>query len=174
MSKLQSSIIYQESIAKRFSKTEYYRAQDKNMKTWQHIINQKRKLSIPKLEFVTNLIGYYKDKSKDYTRATGKILHGIYEKNKKAIISGTQGKNTNFIEIVAKPETLLLAYRAIKANKGAMTRGSEKSIEEVKNMTPDQQELYINSISFPDKFSLSDILLTSRLIQKGVYAWGAS
>lgn len=95
MSKLKSSIIYQESIAKRFSKTEYYKAQDKNMKTWQHIVNEKRKLSTLKLEFVTNLIGYYKDKSKDYTSSSGKILHGIYEKNKKAIISGTKVKNTN-------------------------------------------------------------------------------
>jgi len=55
-----------------------------------------------------------------------------------------------------------------------MTKGSEKSKEEIGNMTPDQHELYVNSLSFPDKFSLSDILLASRLLQKGAYPWGAS
>lgn len=174
MKKLKSTIIYQENLAKKFSKTEYYKTQDKNMKTWQHILNEKRKLSTPRLEFITNLIDYYKNKSKDYTSSTGKILYGIYEKNKKAITHGNQIKNTNLTEIIAKPETLLLAYKTIKGNKGAMTQGSVKSTEDIKTMTPEQRELYYNSLEFPDKFSMADILLTSKLIKKGIYPWGSS
>lgn len=47
------------------------------------------------------------------------------EKNKKAAIhNGQEVLNTNLLEIIAKPETLLLAYRAMKGNKGALTPGN--------------------------------------------------
>jgi retron-type reverse transcriptase len=41
-------------------------------------------------------------------------------------------------------------------------------------MTTEQQELYLRSLRFPDKFSLYDVLLTSQLIKKGLFPWGSS
>lgn len=172
--KIKSTIIFNKKIAKRFSKTEYYQSQAINMKTYDEIERDKLRLSTPRSDIITGLIDYYKNKASSWTSSTGRILYGIYEKNKKAAKGGAPVNNSNLLQVLAKPETLLLAYRAIKSNEGALTKAAEKSQQEIENMTEEQRKLYFKSQSFPDKFSLSDVILTSKLLQKGIYPWGSS
>lgn len=62
---------------------------------------------------------------------------------------GTQTTNTctnsNRISLLAKPETLLLAYRTIRGNKGALTPGGDKTEAENNNMDAEQREIYYKS-----------------------------
>lgn len=44
----------------------------------------------------------------------------------------------------------------------------------MKKMTPEQNEFSLKSLTFPDKFSLYDVLLTSKLLKKEMYPWGSS
>lgn len=69
---------------------------------------------------------------------------------------------------------LLLAYKATKGNKGALTQAANKTRQEIDNMNEEQKDLYFKSITFPDKFSLNDVLNTSFLLKRGLYPWGIS
>lgn len=68
------------------------------------IQKEKIRLSTPRLEMIDNLINYYKTKSENWNSSTGKILHGIYERNKAAALEDKEIKNTNLLEVIAKPE----------------------------------------------------------------------
>ena len=82
--------------------------------------------------------------------------------------------NSNFLQIISKPEILLLAYRSIKGNKGSMTKGLILPKEEVEKMTPEQRILYLRSFTFPDEISLFDFYIEANLLGKEQYPWGSS
>lgn len=173
--KLKSKFTFDAKIAKRFSKTKYYKAQAKNMAMYDYIEKEKTRVSTPKWEVVTNLLEKYTQKGlAGFESSTAKILKGIYEKNKTAVLSKETVINTNLIQVIAKPEILLLAYRAIRVNKGALTKGGYQSESTLANFTEKQRKLYYNSKVFPDKFSLQDVFLACRLLRKGLYPWGTS
>ena len=77
--------------------------------------------------------------------------------------------NSNFLQIISKPEILLLAYRSIKGNKGSMTKGLILPKEEVEKMTPEQRILYLRSFTFPDEISLFDFYIEANLLGKEQY-----
>jgi len=170
-----STITYDQEIAKRLSKTEYYAAESSNMRMYEFIQKEKSRLSTPKWDYISRLITFYKELgSDDWVSPTGKTLLGLYKKNKSAAIQGRAATNTNLLKVLAKPELLLLAYRAIRGNKGALTKAAQVSSEQFSSYTDEQKTLYFKSNTFPDKFSLEDVLLTSRLLSKGLYPWGSS
>ena len=103
---------------------------------------------------------------------TALVLQGIYEKNKRAVVCEKIAPNRRLLSIVSNPETLMLAYREIKGNKGALTPGAEVSEEAYNNMTSMQKELYLKSNKFPDGMNLYYIMLISKLLRKGKYPWG--
>jgi hypothetical protein len=57
---------------------------------------------------------------KGQNSSMGKILFGLYKNNKDAVLNNKKVINTKLIDIIAKPETLLMSYRAISSNKGAL------------------------------------------------------
>jgi len=172
--KLKSTIVYNKKIAKKLMKSDYYQAQAKNLKQWEHIENEKIRLSTPKWERIDELIQYYRNLGFTKLSSTGLVLQGIYNRNKTAVSNGESIKNTNLISVIAKPETILLAYREIKGNSGALTKAAEVSKEDYAKMDDEQKVLYARSLTFPDGISLYDIYAISRLIKTGRYPWGAS
>jgi RNA-directed DNA polymerase len=130
-------------------------------------------LSRPRVQIITDLIEYYKELGETYESSTGKIFLGINKKNKEAAAQRETATNSNLFQIISKPETLLLAYRSIKGNKGSMTKGSILPKEEVEKMTPEQRILYLRSFTFPDKISLFDFYIAANLLGKGQYPWGS-
>lgn len=171
---LASTIQYSLKIAKGLCKIDYYKAHEKNMKMYEFLEQEKRRLSTPKIEMITNLINSYKEWGETYESPEGKILLGIYNKNKEAAINKQTATYTNLLQILGKPETLLIAYKAIKGNQGAMTKGSILSKDVIESMTSVQRELYLKSLTFPDKISLYDFYTTSTLLSEGLYPWGSS
>lgn len=171
---LRAEITFDKDIAKRLCKFDYYRAQDKNMKMYEYLENEKRRLSTPKTSLISELIIKWKTMGDTFKSPVGKTLLGIYNKNKKAAQEGKIAMNTNIIDIISKPEALLLAYRAIKGNKGALTKASILPKHKIDQMTEDQKTLYAQSITFPNKFSLHDVYLAAEFIKKGLYPCGSS
>nr|YP_009492356.1 putative HNH endonuclease [Stauridium tetras]AWI68957.1 putative HNH endonuclease [Stauridium tetras] len=173
--KLESTFEFDLQQAKGSDKIDYYKTQTLYMRMYNEIEKQKIKVATPKWEYVSGLLEYYKNLGEsEWKSPTGKILLGLYNKNKQAALDETKVSNTNLMSIISKPEMLLLAYKTIKGNKGALTKGGEMSKGEWNKLTEEQRELYLNSLSFPDKFNMKDILLTSKLIKKGLYPWGCS
>ena len=176
--KLQSTSTFNKKIAKSFIKTKYYEAQAKKMA--EHLDSEKVRLSTPKWEVITDLIEHYKELASTTRSSTGKVLLGIYNKNKEAVGTSPNKRtvkmaiNSKLLSIVSRPETLLLAYRMIKGNKGIMTKVSSLSKEEFNNLNPIQKEFYLKSMTFPDNLSFYDFFLASLLLKKGWYPWGTS
>lgn len=172
--KVKATLNFDKKEAKRMTKVAYYRAQAKNQKMEEFIEKEKARLSTPKWETISKLIDFYKQLGENNQSSIAKTLLGIFLKNKKAAQKRSTAINSNLVSIIAKPETLLLAYHAIKGNKGAMTDAGRMTKEEFNKLEDDQKELYMKSLTFPDKISLYDFQLISRLIQKEKYPWGVS
>lgn len=172
--KLYAKSIFNKDNAKRMMNISYYRAQAINQKNYEFIEKEKARLSTLPWEKITEKIANYKKLAETKPSTLGKILKGIFEKNKKANLNNKKAINSNITSIIAKPETLMLAYKLIKGNKGAMTPGEEMDRKKYESMDNDQRFLYLRSLSFPDGISLGDIILTSKLLRKGKYIWGTS
>lgn len=80
----------------------------------------------------------------------------------------------NLLQIISKPETLLLPYWDIQGNKGAFTQCQRLKKDKIEKMTTEQKELYFRSLTFLDKFSLYDGIWTTELLKKGLYQCGSS
>jgi hypothetical protein len=52
----------------------------------------------------------------------------LYKKNLDAVIKNNEVNTTNLLIIVSQVETLLLASREIRGNKGALTRAADRSL----------------------------------------------
>lgn len=172
---LKATVAYSKKIAKSYTKVSYFKAQQKNMKDWDFIQQEKKRLSTPRIQMITDIINKFKEKGENnWQSPAAKTLKGIYNKNLDAVLKNENVKNHKILNIVASPEMLLLAYKAIKGNRGALTQAATKTAQEIENMSEEQKTLYFNSITFPDKFSLDDVLTTSSLLKKGMYPWGIS
>lgn len=172
---LQSTIAYDKKIAMGLSKTAYYEAQAKNMAMYDYIVSEKEILATPKWDYVSKLLDAYKTLGDNgWESPVGRLLQGIYNKNSSAAIKKEGALNTHLMDILGKPEILLLAYKFIKGNKGALTKASYLGLETTNSFTQDQTDFYYKSNIFPDGFSLQDIFVASKLLRKGLYPWGAS
>lgn len=173
--KLKSNFTFDKKTARRFMNIEYYKAQSEYSKKYELIEAEKRRLSTPRWDRVTQILSDFRSLGRTgFICSTGKALHGIYNKNVRAVKTSKPVLNQNLLKLLAKPELLLMAYREIRGNKGALTPAADKDPNDIKNMTPEQQEIYYKSKIFPDGFSIADVILVSRLIRKGLYPWGAS
>jgi len=146
------------------------------MKNFTHLEAEKKRRGTHRWGFVTEILDGFKRKGYDGPRSSVAVtLHKIYEKNS-AMVKGLRpfGKTTNVIKVISRPETLMLAYKRLKRNKGAMTRSADVSASVFNSYSPAQKELFFKKRIFPDGFSLRDIYLTSRLLRKGNYPWGSS
>jgi retron-type reverse transcriptase len=172
--KLVANIKFNAKLAQRLVDASYYRAQGINMREYEKLEKEKIKLSTLPWETITTLLKQFKKSAEEEKSEVGRILVGLYEKNKRAATNNVSCVNTKLLSIVSKPEILMIAYRSIRGNKGALTPGAEVSTETYNNMTTEQKELYLKSLRFPDGISLYYINLMSKLLQKGIYPWGTS
>lgn len=144
--KLKAKLKFDPLVAKKMMNTRYYVAQSINIKQYEFLEKEKSKLATLPWEYVTNLLDLYKEKGHTIKSKIGKLLVGIYNKNKANVIKGKEVKNTQLLSILAKPEMLLLGYKAIKRNKGALTLGANVSKEQfnhprAKNSIPKKSKI---------------------------------
>jgi len=173
--KLQSTSTLNKKQAKAMCKIDYYKTQARNIKIYEFLESEKSRLGTPRSETITTLIEYYKTKGEEEWKSSiGKSLLGLYKKNKEHALKNENAINSNLMSIIARPEMLLLAYKQFKGKKGAMTSAGQISTDKFLKLNQEQKKLYLRSITFPDKFNLEDVILTAKLLRKGLYPWGTS
>ncbi len=119
---LKANISYDVGIARQYHRTEYYVAMAHDTRNIQKRMLAKRKYSTPRRDHVTKLMIQYKNKLEEKSRGVWKILRGIYIKNANAAFSNSPPINCHRITLVSSIPMLLLAYRKIRPNRGAMTK----------------------------------------------------
>ena len=165
---------YNKEAARKLMDLRYYKAQAIDSRQYQLIQEAKARLSTKRWDYISNLIDFYKDKGFNENSQVGKVLQGIYNKNKDAVLKGKQVMNTQLLSVLATPEMLLLGYKAIKGNKGALTPAAEISKEKFNSLTQPQKIVYFKSLRFPNGINMYSVLLMSDLLKKGLYVWGSS
>ncbi len=174
--KLKATLPFNYGVAKKLMNIAYYRSSSKNMKEYVKIEKEKRRRATKRWSFVSRVLDQYKASGHDGPRSSAaKALRGIYNNNI-AYAKGTKPfrKTTKLINIVAKPEVLLLAYKKIKRNRGALVLDADVDTHTFNNYTPKQKDMFFRKKTRPDGFSLEDVYLASYLIRRGKYPWGSS
>jgi len=174
-SNLLSKLPFIKKDAMRAMPMDYYKAQFQNLKNTAFIETEKKRLGTPKWGYVTDLLLNYKHRGYNEQSITGKILTKIFEKNKE-IALGTRPfcKTQNVLSVIARQETLIIAYGRVKRNQGALTRAANISASVKNNMNSQANKLYYRTRLAPDGICLKDFYLASFLILKGTYPWGSS
>lgn len=177
--RLYSSAVYNKKKAKSLAKVEYYIAMGKDIKALAHRETEKIRVRTPQWEHVTDLLEEWRMKGEDPDKkiVTGKILLGIYKANLKAALSvsdNTPPVHYNIINLVSRPELLLLAYTKIRGNSGAFAKASWFSKNDWINLSPEGRACALRGLEFPDGISLASFFFISSLLRKGLYPWGVS
>lgn len=169
-----SPAIYSDAAAQRASRIDYYQAMGKDIKDYAYRQSEKRRLSTTQWGYVTNLLNFWKSVGSKKI-VTGQILLRIYEVNKVAALARAPAPtHRDLISLLARPELLLLAYRKIRGNDGAFTKGSWYSEETWETMNEEARAAALHFVELPDGISLASIHFISSLIKKGIYPWGVS
>lgn len=173
--KLLAKLPFIKEEAKKAMSMAYYIAQSQNLKSTEHILSEKKRLGTPKWGYVTQLLLSFKSKGFAETSTSGKILSKIFEKNKEMMLGRRpSGKTQNVLQLIARQETLVLAYGRIKRNRGALTKAASLSRGIQNALGPESRKLYFGTRLAPDGLCLKDFDLASFLILKGSYPWGSS
>lgn len=153
----------------------YYLAQFRNWKDIGFIEADKKRLGTPRWGHVTEILNSFKKRGFQEQSVSAKILSKIFQKNKEIAQEVRPFEKTQkVLQLIARQETLLLAYRRVKKNKGALTRAAELSSGIYSRLGAQQKKLYTSTKLAPDGLSLCDFDLTSFLVLKGEYPWGTS
>lgn len=92
---LKATVAYSKKIAKSYSKVSYFKAQQKNMKDWDFIQQEKRRLSTPKIQLITDIINKFKEKGEsNWQSPAAKTLKGIFNKNLDAVLKKRKSKKS--------------------------------------------------------------------------------
>jgi len=116
---LLAQLPYDKKEARKNMNLAYYIAQSKNIKDTAYILGEKSRLGTPRWYYVTKILQRFRKMGFYWSSPTAKILYAIYKKNC-AMAKGEIPfeKTKNVLSIIARQETLLLAYKRVKGNRG--------------------------------------------------------
>lgn len=123
--RLRATSIFKKKEAISSSGLDYYKAMGQDIKQMAYRESEKMRLSTPKWEYVTRLLNQWKYSGTTKRSVGARILLGIFNVNNRAALSSLPPPDhSNIINVVSRPEILLLAYRKVRGNKRAFTKGS--------------------------------------------------
>lgn len=173
--KLKSNIKYCNSIAKRYHCMEYYSAMAYQQKNISKMEKEKRKFATSRNKHVSNWIKKYKNERLQKSKGMLNRLRNIYLSNQHSVFHNKEfTKNTNLLYVVSSIPILMTAYRKIRGNKGATTKGSPLSTQKYKKLNPSQRDFYNKTLPTPDGMNNTIFSITSKLLRQGKYPWGTS
>lgn len=177
--KLVATIIYNKDTARTFHDTSYYEALESEIKRLPlRKVQQNSYISPFRKKKVDQFLDYWRSIYVKKQNAMGNILKGIYNRNMSYAFN-TQGglpyrKHTNILSLISSPTMLAYCYKQISKNTGASTLGYFLSDKRYNSLIG-QQKSYINKTFYtPDGINKYTFLMTSKLLKKGLYPWGAS
>jgi retron-type reverse transcriptase len=173
--KLRSQIVFNKKIAIRLTKSDYYKVLGDDVRTLPSREKEKSKYSTTRKDKVTKLIKHYKELLESKSQGTFHVLKGIYNTNIMAARKmSPPPKHTNLVSLAASIPNLIVAYRQIRSNKGAMTLGAMLSYHKTRVLNPLQRRLLSSTSNSPDGISYWHFKCTSDLLKQGKYPWGSS
>jgi hypothetical protein len=176
-----ANFTFNKKTAIKFSKTAYYQARVQNIKMYTHIQNEKRRLSTYKRNKVRQLIKKWVSSIETGPPAIMRALDNIKKRNisyalklkhnKPESISPFR-KHSNLIGIISHPTLLMLAYRNIRGNKGAMAKAGPLKPKMITRLNSQQKKQFKELKDAPDGISGKKLLFVLKLLRKGIYPWG--
>lgn len=172
---MKSKIKYNKKIADSFHDTRYYECIAEDIKNTEFMENERKRLGTGKRKDVSDIITEKRNfKVVNIFRA----FLGIYLKNKILVEKSNDidicVKNSDLLNIVASPEMLINSYARIRKNKGATTLAHTMKEEDLKDLDKIQKEILIELENGVDGINIDTFEITSKLLKKGKYPWGAS
>lgn len=173
--KQESTITYTKKTALSYHDTGYYQAMSDN-------VSHYAQKQLDKILLRTNWKDDVSEILKECTTAGEtridpcfKVLQRIYERNIDVAKKEEEPPiHQDLINLVAHPSTLILAYRTIRKNKGALTKGAQIPHEELKKMTEEKRLQAKEWDELPDGMSTEVLSEMSKLIKTGKWKWGYS
>jgi len=176
--KLKTSVVslIEEKDPSRFHKSiDYYNSLAMDIKNIKTIKRENAQLKTEKKIEITEKIREYRNKAITEPEKIFKVLKGIYNKNVNcATTAQAPPKHKDLLNIVAHPSMLILAYKKIKGNKGATTKGASPPPEWWNGFKDEDKKDLKKLLGLPTGMSLQQIYIISELIKKGKYKWGYS
>lgn len=172
--KIKSNIKYDKNKVGKYHDTRYYEKLQDNIERAQLLKEEKNKFATQNKEHITKSIEEYKKKKDEKSEKIAHKLKTIYEKNIQCAYKNKKVINARLINILASIPLLIISYKKVRKNKGAMTPGYTFSEQDYEQLKSEQRNLYNKTIDAPDGMNMSVFKLASRLIRKGEYPWGPS
>lgn len=173
---MKSNIIYNKKIAKKFHDVRYYISQEDDIMNLQYREDEKKRLKTIKKQDVTDKIKIAIKSRYNTLEKVPIILQKIYEKNQKYAFreNSIEPINSDIFSLLHSTTLLLIAYKKIRKNKGAVSDTSDKSDDEYKKLDADQKNYINRTLNAPDGIDMEIIQTTSKLIKENKYPWGTS
>lgn len=165
-----------EKDSSRFHKSyAYYESLAKNYRITRYLDKEKVRLHTNPQSNVTNKINLLTSLAQQDEGGIFAVLKNIYHKNLAATAKRKAPPlHNDILNIVAHPDILIVAYKKIKPNKGATSKGAQPPLEWWNKVKEEDKEGVKRILTMPDGISLKEILLISQLIKQGKYQWGYS
>lgn len=173
--RLRSLIAYNQRNAAKFHDVRYYLSQQIDTRNQEYKLNLKRNLAVTHKKIITEIIENYKEYAKNYTNKAWLILNGIHKRNVVAALKNeAPPTHSDLMGLVSSLPMLLIAYKQVRKNKGAMTLAFHLSKDRKRNLSRYQISFLNKTFGMPDGMSVKLLNVTSDLIKSGRYPWGAS
>lgn len=174
--KLLSNIVYNSKIAKRFHDVQYYETMAVDTLLLPYRKDEKKRYRSRRRGIVTAKILRYRSRLEEKAEGVFDKLGSLFKNNSLYAFERQADPpiNSNLLYLTSSVPMLITAYRKIRKNKGAMTPAWTISNDRHNRMNAQQKRLLIKGFKAPDGMSNKIFLLTSRLLRKGLYPWGAS
>lgn len=172
---LKATFTFSKKIARRFHDIRYYDVTGREIKNYAHRKLQKSIYSTRRRERITNLIEKYKTLLEYKEQGMFRQLRGIFDKNmKSAFQEGEKPRHSNLLYLVSSVPLLMTSYKAVRKNKGALTKAWILSANRYNKLSGFQRSFLNKTFKSPDRVSNNIFQITSWLLRRGLYPWGAS
>lgn len=173
--RMRSLISYNLRTAANYHDLRYYLSRQEEIKHQNYKLELKARLSAAHKKIVTDMIYYYKEHAEKYTQKAWFIIDGIYRRNVVAVSNNEAPPvHSDLMGVVSSLPILLVAYRAVRKNKGATTLAYTLSREKQRLLNVQQLQYLRKIFKYPDGISIDMLRETSSLLKTGKYPWGAS
>lgn len=173
--KVKATFIFNKKIAKSFHNMDYYESQSHFQKNQVEIEAVKKSMSTSQKEEVVAIFDEYKDKGEKQVYAIHSLLYHIKEKRIAALKANLPlPKINNILSLIGNVNILLVAYRQVRKNPGALTSAWQIPIAEFNRLNLEQQQFLDSLFDAPDAINYKLIKQISVLVKNGAYPWGTS
>lgn len=172
--------VFSKKIARKSHNIDYYKCNEFTIKNVDFMTQEKNKLKTEEKDKVSSRIKEILNDNLNFEQ--GKvfdIIQKIYDKNQGIAFNLKRNAkkdkvNSNLLNLLADPSLLMVSYKKVRKNSGAMTEAYEMSLGNYDKLDAEQKSWINKTSNGPDGITKEVILLTSKMIKENKYPWGSS